>query len=92
MKPAVIRLRRRLSASASIAVLSVMAAAPAGLLRAQWERAIAERFGPGARFHTCSASNLTAGELIDFLSVRGKFFPAADGRLSVDSKNICGHE
>lgn len=73
-------------------VMRLMAAAPAGFPRAQWERAIAERFGPGARFHTCSASKLTAGELIDFLSVRGKFFPAADGRLSVDSKNICGHE
>lgn len=73
-------------------VMRMMATAPARLSRAEWERAIAERFGPGARFHTCSASNLTAGELIDFLNARGKFSPAADGGLSVDPQKICGHD
>lgn len=56
------------------------------------ERAIAERFGPEARFHTCSASNLTAGDLIRFLEGRGKFSPTTDGALSVDPRKICNHE
>lgn len=73
-------------------VMRLMAAAPTGIPRDQLERAIAERFGPEARFHTCSASNLTAGDLIRFLEGRGKFSPTTDGALSVDPRKICNHE
>lgn len=53
--------------------------------------AIAQRFGADARFHTCSAENLTAEELIEFLAARGKFVPAGDGfRLPPDQ--LCQHE
>ncbi|MDM7068751.1 YecH family protein, partial [Enterobacter hormaechei] len=41
--------------------------------------AIHARFGEAARFHTCSASEMTAAELVAFLAARGKFIPAADG-------------
>ena len=52
--------------------------------------AIIEKFGPEERFYTCSADNLTAGGLIDFLKERGKFKPAEDG-FTVDESKVCNH-
>ena len=52
--------------------------------------AIHARFGEAARFHTCSASERTAAELVAFLAARGKFIPAADGFSTHESK-ICRH-
>ncbi len=40
---------------------------------------ILQKFGPKARFFTCSADDMTAAELIDFLEARGKFVPQGDG-------------
>ena len=48
------------------------------------------RFGADARFHTCSASDLTFAELIDFLQLRGKLVPAGDG-VAADRGKICDH-
>lgn len=48
--------------------------------------AIHARFGEAARFHTCSASEMTAAELVAFLAARGKFIPAADGFSTHESK------
>jgi probable metal-binding protein len=58
---------------------------PAGL-----EAAIHERFGPNARFHTCSAQGLNARELIAFLDRRGKFLKV-EGGLKMETGNICDH-
>ena len=52
--------------------------------------AIIEKFGPEERFYTCSADNLTARGLIDFLKDRGKFMPAEDG-FTVDESKVCNH-
>ena len=52
--------------------------------------AILEKFGPEERFYTCSADNLTARGLIDFLKERGKFMPAEDG-FTVDESKVCNH-
>ncbi len=52
--------------------------------------AILEKFGPDERFYTCSAGNLTAQGLIDFLKERGKFKPAEDG-FTVDTTKVCNH-
>ncbi|MBP9643963.1 MAG: YecH family protein [Budvicia sp.] len=52
--------------------------------------AITQRFGPNARFHTCSAQDLTAGALVDFLAAKGKFIPTDDGFTTSTSK-ICQH-
>lgn len=52
--------------------------------------AILERFGPDARFFTCSAANLTAGQLVDFLEERGKFTGQADG-FAIDESRVCQH-
>ncbi|HBI6860953.1 TPA: YecH family protein [Enterobacter cloacae] len=52
--------------------------------------AIGARFGEDARFHTCSASDMSAAELVAFLAVRGKFIPAEEGFSTHESK-ICRH-
>jgi probable metal-binding protein len=52
------------------------------------EAAIHARFGELARFCTCSASGMTARELIEFLAARGKFVPAKEG-FSTDPTKIC---
>ena len=54
------------------------------------EAAIHARFGEKARFHTCSAENMTAGELVAFLRNKGKFIPLESGFTTEESK-ICRH-
>ena len=46
--------------------------------------------GEQARFHTCSAEGMTAGELVAFLAAKGKFIPSKDG-FSTDQSKICRH-
>ncbi|MBM3073159.1 YecH family metal-binding protein [Lelliottia sp. RWM.1] len=53
-------------------------------------QAIHTRFGESARFHTCSAQEMTAAELVAFLAARGKFIPVAEGFSTHESK-ICRH-
>ncbi|RXJ11352.1 YecH family metal-binding protein [Lelliottia nimipressuralis] len=53
-------------------------------------QAIYSRFGNNARFHTCSAENMTAAELVAFLAARGKFIPADEG-FSTHVSKICRH-
>ncbi len=53
-------------------------------------RAIRKRFGEDARFHTCSAQDLTAEELVEFLRSRGKFHNAGAG-FQTSRDNICDH-
>ena len=53
--------------------------------------AIVEKFGPDERFYTCSAENLTAQGLIDFLKEHGKFKPMDDG-FTVDTTKVCEKE
>lgn len=53
-------------------------------------KAIIEHFGKDERFHTCSADNMDAAELVDFLTARGKFMSAEDG-FTVDASKICNH-
>ena len=52
--------------------------------------AIAERFGADARFHTCSAEDLSGGELVEFLMARGKFTVADEG-MTLDPEQVCRH-
>ena len=57
---------------------------------ASLEAAITARFGEQARFHTCSAADMTAGELVAFLAAKGKFIAKEDGFSTHESK-ICRH-
>lgn len=52
--------------------------------------AVEQRFGVEARFHTCSAENMTAAQLIDFLEAKGKFVPA-DAGFTTEAAKICSH-
>ena len=49
---------------------------------------VAEWFGATARFHTCSAENMTIDELIAFLAERSKF-TTEDGGFRVNEAEIC---
>jgi probable metal-binding protein len=53
--------------------------------------AIIEKFGAEERFYTCSAENLTARELIDFLKDHGKFKPK-NGGFTADASKVCENE
>ncbi|EHC90402.1 protein YecH [Salmonella enterica subsp. enterica serovar Senftenberg str. A4-543] len=53
-------------------------------------RFVEARFGERARFHTCSASDMTAAELVAFLAAKGKFIAVEDGFSTHESK-ICRH-
>lgn len=72
-------------------VMRMMVEAGRPFTEAQLEEAIVQRFGKEARFHTCSASEMTPKELIGFLKVRSKFI-VEDNRLSMAAENICAHE
>ncbi|MGN0028291.1 MAG: YecH family metal-binding protein [Marinilabiliaceae bacterium] len=54
-------------------------------------RAMEARFGSDERYCTCSASGMTASELVAFLEERGKFIPAEGGGMTVDTTKICKH-
>lgn len=53
--------------------------------------AIIRQFGPHERFCTCSATDMTAAELVDFLYAKGKFKPAGTAGFTVDTSKICNH-
>ncbi len=58
--------------------------------RATFMEAIEARFGDGARFHTCSARELTAAGLLNLLEARGKFLES-EGYLRRTPGASCGH-
>lgn len=53
--------------------------------------AIEQRFGDKERFYTCSVSNMTAAELVDFLCEKGRFMPAGEASFTVDITKVCNH-
>lgn len=52
---------------------------------------IGAKFGETARFHTCSAENMSVSELVDFLIARGKFQSSDEQALVLDAPSICQH-
>ncbi len=63
-----------------------------GLLytRSSLIEAITARFGLEARFHTCSAAEMTADELVDLLAVKGKFIGTPEA-FTVNPARLCRH-
>lgn len=55
-------------------VLNMMIESGEQYTHASLEAAIKARFGEQARFHTCSAEGMTAGELVAFLAAKGKLY------------------
>jgi len=52
------------------------------------KEAIIRKFGE--HLYTCSAEDMDADKLIEFLKAKGKFMPAADG-FTVDVTKVCSH-
>lgn len=71
-------------------VLNMMLASGKQYTRESLEADVAAKFGAAARFHTCSAENLTAAELVEFLERRGKFTGGEAG-FNTTASQICSH-
>jgi len=71
-------------------VMHMMANSGIGYNRESLRQAIHNQFGSDTRFHTCSAENMDAEALIDFLEARGKFVDMGDG-FTTPKEKICNH-
>jgi probable metal-binding protein len=71
-------------------VLDFMIASGETYTRTTLAGAMHAKFGSGARYHTCSADNMTAEQLIEFLVSRGKFQGGEDG-FTVATDRVCQH-
>jgi probable metal-binding protein len=71
-------------------VMHMMLEQDGGFSRESLAQAIIERFGPDARFHSCSQAGMDVPAVIDFLESRGKFVAHADGFNTAQDK-ICNH-
>ena len=72
------------------AVMDMMMESSASYTKETLRLAIDARFGPNARFRTCSAEHMTAVELIEFLEARGKFAARTDG-FTIERDRMCAH-
>lgn len=59
--------------------------------KAELVSAIEARFGKSEHFFTCSTTDMTATELVDFLAAKGKFMPVAESHFTVDTSKVCKH-
>jgi probable metal-binding protein len=71
-------------------VIQMMLQSAKPYTRASLRDDIIAQFGPDARFFTCSADNLTAEGLIDFLQAKGKFVPCDQG-FQFSPEQMCQH-
>ena len=71
-------------------VMHMMVQSQQGFTRDSLKTAIHTKFGNDSRFFTCSADNMDADQLIDFLEQKGKFHPVAGGFTTAPEK-ICNH-
>ncbi|MCB9799745.1 MAG: YecH family protein [Candidatus Omnitrophica bacterium] len=70
-------------------VIEMMMQAEKPYTKQSLEAALIEKYGSRARFHTCSASNLSAADLIEFLAARGKFMAASDQSFNINPDRVC---
>ena len=71
-------------------VIAMMTGAKRLFTRDSLKAAILAKFGADARFYTCSAENMDADAMIDFLAARGKFLENVDG-LAINPAKVCNH-
>ena len=71
-------------------VIAMMTSSHQLYTRDSLKAAIIAKFGAAARFHTCSAENMDADAMIDFLAARGKFLENAGG-LAINPAKVCNH-
>mgnify|MGYP001342056176 CR=1 FL=1 len=70
-------------------VLTMMLKSRKSFTRESLVKEIIATFGADTRFHTCSAENLTAQELVEFLDSKGKFVPHEDGGINTSADLMC---
>ena len=51
---------------------------------------IETKFGKEAKFHTCSAQDMSAKEIVEFLKSKGKFIET-EGKIKTNKDKICNH-
>jgi probable metal-binding protein len=71
-------------------VMEMILTAETPYSRAALQQAVMNRFGASARFHTCSAQEMTLDELLLFLECRGKVVEVG-GILKTNRGEICDH-
>jgi probable metal-binding protein len=71
-------------------VMEMMTSSNQRYTRNSLKAAIRAKFGADARFHTCSAENLDADALINFLAAHGKFMENIDD-LAINPAKVCNH-
>ena len=71
-------------------VLNMMLASGKTYTKATLVADIISKFGSETKFHTCSAEDMTAEELVTFLESRGKFKLQAGG-FQTSEDVICKH-
>ena len=72
-------------------VIEMMVSSNQVYTRETLSAAIIGKFGTDARFHTCSAEDMDAGALIDFLASHGKFTGTTDA-FRINAAEVCDHE
>jgi len=72
-------------------VMHMMLDAGKTYTRQTFQADLAARFGPDARFHSCSIDNMTADDLLEFLVGRGKLSGDIDGEFTMNPTNMCSH-
>ncbi len=71
-------------------VLYMMMASGKTYTKASLGDEIVRNFGAETRFYACSAQNMTAAELVEFLQAKGKLLPAGDG-FGTSEQVMCRH-
>ncbi len=72
-------------------VMQMMADSGGTYTRESFAASLADRFGPDARFCSCSAAGMSADELLVFLFSRGKLAGDIDGSFRLCAAGHCGH-
>lgn len=72
------------------AVIEMMLTSGIRYTRDTLREAIHSCFGEETRFYTCSAENMSADDLIDFLANRGKFIEEGE-QFTFNEQKKCNH-
>ena len=72
-------------------IIELVVKYPEGIAAATLADIAAHKFGPGARFFTCSAENMSLPELLTFLGERDKS-PLRDGLVFPGGSPACSHD
>ncbi|MCE9678705.1 YecH family protein [Shewanella sp. AS1] len=71
-------------------VMELMLSIGRAVSREELKQLMVEQFGEQAKYHTCSAQDMDAQELITFLERRGKFIESEAG-VETAADRICQH-